>query len=99
ENLISREEVDRLQGLRDFYGIKSPAPICTDPTMAEADAVTCQFVDAPASNGPRIVASPVTGPGCAPGGGTGGAGGEIRLTYRELAALIADAVRQVTRDV
>ena len=94
ENLISREEVDRLQGLRDFYGIKSPAPICTDPALAGDDAVTCQFVDAPASDGPRIVASPVAGPSCGPGG----AGGEIRLTYRELAALIADAVRQVTRD-
>ena len=35
ENLISRQEVDRLQGLRDFYGIKSPAPICTDPAMAD----------------------------------------------------------------
>jgi hypothetical protein len=33
--------------------------------------------------------------GALPGGAEGG---EIRLTYRELAALIADAVRQVTRD-
>jgi L-fuculose-phosphate aldolase len=91
ENLISREEVDRLQGLRDFYGIKSPAPICTDPAMATEASATCQFVDAPASDGPRIVPSDVVSPG-------GGGGGEIRLTYRELAALIADAVRQVTRD-
>lgn len=91
ENLISREEVDRLQGLRDFYGIKSPAPICTDPAMASEAGATCQFVDAPASDGPRIVPSPVASPG-------GGGSGEIRLTYRELAALIADAVRQVTRD-
>ncbi len=92
ENLISREEVDRLQGLRDFYGIKSPAPICTDPTQISGDGATCQFVEAPASDGPRIVPSVVTRPG-----GSGDAG-EIRLTYRELAALIADAVRQVTRD-
>src|SRR5438046_681736 len=28
ENLLSREEVDRLQGLRGTYGIKAPAPIC-----------------------------------------------------------------------
>ncbi|WP_396625698.1 class II aldolase/adducin family protein [Luteitalea sp.] len=99
ENLISREEVDRLQGLRDFYGIKSPAPICTDPSQAGADGATCQFVDAPASDGPRIVPSPVVPPGGGlPGGGPGVGGGEIRLTYRELAALIADAVRQVTRD-
>jgi L-fuculose-phosphate aldolase len=95
ENLISREEVDRLQGLRDFYGIKSPAPICTDPAMAGDGAVSCQFVDAPSSDGPRIVASPVLSPGA---GAAGAGGGEIRLTYRELAALIADAVRQVTRD-
>src|SRR5581483_1111115 len=27
ENLISRDEVERLQGLRDTYGIKAPAPI------------------------------------------------------------------------
>ena len=91
ENLISRQEVDRLQGLRDFYGIKSPAPICTDPDLASEGGTTCQFVDAPASDGPRIVPSTAAVPG-------GGEGGEIRLTYRELAALIADAVRQVTRD-
>src|SRR4029077_10653714 len=30
ENLISREEVMRLQELRGSYGIKAPAPICTD---------------------------------------------------------------------
>src|ERR1700737_3235058 len=28
ERLLSREEVDRLQGLRGMYGIASPAPIC-----------------------------------------------------------------------
>ena len=95
ENLISRQEVDRLQGLRDFYGIKSPAPICTDPAQAGDGPATCQFVEAPSSDGARIVPSPVVPPsGAMPGGG----GGEIRLTYRELAALIADAVRQVTRD-
>ncbi len=92
ENLISREEVDRLQGLRDFYGIKSPAPICTDPSDVSGDAATCQFVEAPASDGPRIVPSFVSP------AGSGGEGAEIRLTYRELSALIADAVRQVTRD-
>jgi hypothetical protein len=59
--------------------------------MADNAGATCQFVDAPSSDGPRIV-PPV---GLPPGAGEGG---EIRLTYRELAALIADAVRQVTRD-
>ncbi len=96
ENLISRQEVDRLQGLRDFYGIKSPAPICTDPALAGAEGATCQFVDAPSSDGPRIVPPSAAAPGAGPGGGDDA---EIRLTYRELAALIADAVRQVTRDV
>src|ERR1700716_1870664 len=31
ENLLSREEVMRLQDLRGSYGIKAPAPICADP--------------------------------------------------------------------
>ena len=30
ENMLSRDEVERLQGLRGMYGIASPAPICTD---------------------------------------------------------------------
>src|SRR5687767_5655256 len=30
ENLLSREEVQRLQDLRGNYGIKAPAPICAD---------------------------------------------------------------------
>src|SRR5690606_12707439 len=33
EHLLSRGEVDRLQGLRGMYGIASPAPICTDDTL------------------------------------------------------------------
>src|SRR5213596_3144838 len=36
ENLLSRGEVDRLQGLRGMYGIASPAPICTDDTTGNA---------------------------------------------------------------
>src|ERR671938_676176 len=32
ENLIAREEVDRLQALRGTYGIKAPAPICAVPS-------------------------------------------------------------------
>src|SRR6266513_3367307 len=39
ENLISREEVERLQGLRGTYGIQAPAPICAVPaTFPGADA-------------------------------------------------------------
>src|SRR4029453_14302090 len=32
EHLISREEVERLQGLRGTYGIAAPAPLCADPS-------------------------------------------------------------------
>ena len=51
ENLISREEVERLQGLRGMYGIASPAPLCTDParTRIGADQVLCQVLEAPTS--------------------------------------------------
>ena len=47
ENLLSRDEVTRLQDLRGMYGISSPAPICADP--AGADGADCQVVDAPSS--------------------------------------------------
>ena len=57
ENLLSRDEVDRLQGLRGMYGIASPAPICADETLApSADGqVECQVVQAPAIGGARLV--------------------------------------------
>src|SRR5262247_1868288 len=38
ENLISREEVMRLQELRGTYGIKAPAPICAPGEEAAASA-------------------------------------------------------------
>ena len=38
ENLIAREEVVRLQGLRGTYGIKAPAPICADPAAGDPAA-------------------------------------------------------------
>ena len=52
EQLLPRGEVDRLQQLRDRYGIASPAPVCVDPPAAgEAD---CQVVvagaDVPVGN-------------------------------------------------
>src|SRR5687768_9082416 len=34
ENVLSREEVERLQALRGAYGIAAPAPICPDPSEA-----------------------------------------------------------------
>ena len=88
ENLISREEVVRLQGLRDTYGIKAPAPICADPV----DDPTCQTVQAPAGAGQRLIPDVITSgrPGVQPSDDT-----EIRLTYRELSALIEDAIRNL----
>ena len=52
ERLLSREEVDRLQGLRGMYGIAAPAPICPirrRPTRSAlcGDPATCQTVFAP----------------------------------------------------
>jgi len=79
ERLLSRDEVHRLQGLRTTYGIAAPAPICTDDSTA-GGGEECQVVQAPVTDGARLVP-----------GGTG----EIRLTYRQLAALIEDAVRTV----
>src|SRR5215831_10186361 len=54
ENLISRDEVERLQGLRDTYGIKAPAPICSTDEITP-DPASCQVVEAPASSGSRLV--------------------------------------------
>src|SRR5919109_928395 len=49
EHLLSREEVDRLQGLRGMYGIAAPAAICTDPAQAAAEQALCQVLEAPHS--------------------------------------------------
>ncbi len=99
ENMLSRGEVDRLQGLRGMYGIASPAPICTDETtLASGDQLQCQVVQAPESDARLVANTPnLTGRGDAGAWGLPGPGtdGEIRLTYRELTALIEDAVRQL----
>ena len=106
ENLIAREEVLRLQELRGTYGIKAPAPICADPsdpvrtgTDVRAgdptdEIATCQVVQAPAGGGMRLV------PDLLDAGGPalvtqGNEEAEIRLTYRELSALIEEAVRSL----
>ena len=88
EHLISREEVERLQGLRGTYGIASPAPLCTDadPLTTAADQVLCQVLEAPASARERLV------PDVTAALQRASVEGEIRLTYGELTALIADAV-------
>ena len=92
ENLITRQEVDRLKGLRGSYGIKSPAPICADGSEAPDEAADCQIVQAPSATGTRLVTSFVDGRNASrqPDGDA-----EIRLTYRELSALIEDAIRSL----
>ena len=89
ERLLSREEVVRLQDLRDMYGIMAPAPICADG--AEED-VTCQVLQAPSSPGSPLVND---GRSVAAPKDVLGKDGELRLTYRELTALIEDAVRHL----
>lgn len=91
ENLLSREEVGRLQGLRGMYGISSPAPVCTDDgvVVGKDGEAACQVVQAPAAPvGTRLVANAPAWPAAL-------SDREIRLTYRELTALIEDAVRQL----
>jgi L-fuculose-phosphate aldolase len=112
ENLITREEVERLQGLRGTYGIKAPAPICAEPSDETGagggvDVAECQIVEAPSATGTRLVpdfdvkdqsARGVQRPildvlkdgSVRPDGDT-----EIRLTYRELSALIEDAIKNI----
>ncbi len=86
ENVLSRGEVDRLQGLRGMYGIASPAPICTDDSRpAGSGQLDCQIVQAPLSDD-RLVLHSLQPPPT-------GTDGEIRLTYRQLTALIEDAIR------
>jgi L-fuculose-phosphate aldolase len=84
EHLLSREEVLRLQNLRSNYGIKAPAPICADESTrpSDADPASCQTIDAPSSPGARLIPTDPAD-----------LDGEIRLSYRELTALIEDAVK------
>ena len=88
ENLISREEVMRLQALRGTYGIAAPAPICADPV----DDPTCQTVQAPEGDGQRLIPDVIAG---ATARVPPSDDAEIRLTYRELTALIEDAIRNI----
>jgi L-fuculose-phosphate aldolase len=89
EHLISRGEVERLQQLRASYGIAAPAPLCADPAEAVAgDEVRCQVLEAP--DAPERLVPDVTA-----ALGRAARDGEIRLTYGELTALIADAVRTI----
>ena len=91
ERLLSREEVMRLQNLRGMYGIKAPAPICPDSDENTATDTECQVLEAPSSPRQQIVAGKFNPVSTAPLGKDD----EIRLTYRELTALIEDAVKQL----
>jgi L-fuculose-phosphate aldolase len=88
ERLLSRQEVERLQGLRGRYGIAAPAPICPDPDVPlTAEQVVCQTVFAPEGDGERLIPEFRSG--------RIGPDSEIRLTYRELTQLIEAAVREL----
>jgi L-fuculose-phosphate aldolase len=100
ERLLSREEVERLQGLRGMYGIAAPAPICADETMLPpADEATCQVIQAPSvPGGTRLVddalgTSPKPDHPAAIRVSKESKDDEIRLTYRELTILIEEAVK------
>jgi L-fuculose-phosphate aldolase len=89
EHLLSRDEVQRLQGLRGMYGIAAPAPVCADPAEAAGEQASCQVLEAPESTTARLV------PDVPSLLRQASRDGEIRLTYRELTALIEDAVRSL----
>jgi L-fuculose-phosphate aldolase len=106
EHLLSRDEVQRLQSLRGMYGIASPAPICADDelTTAADGQIECQVVQAPETTGARLVPDTLGFPPSLRFGETRplplpasltGKEGEIRLTYRELTALIEEAVKSL----
>jgi L-fuculose-phosphate aldolase len=99
ERLISQEEVLRLHSLRGHYGIASPAPICLDDAETGGAGgggdATCQVVRSPDAPGARLVPDPASGVAFAARGRATGDDQEIRLTYRELAALIEDAVQKL----
>ncbi len=83
----------RLQGLRGRYGIAAPAPICPDPTPA--DAGRSELPGRRRAVGARRAAraghaSPSTT-------GRVGTGGEIRLTYAQLTTLIDEAVSAIAK--
>jgi L-fuculose-phosphate aldolase len=93
EHLFSREEVERLQGLRGMYGIAAPAPLCADGPGEAVDQVLCQVLEAPESSTERLVPDVAAALQRARVGES--RDGEIRLTYGELTALITDAVRNL----
>ena len=95
ERLLSREEVNRLQELRGTYGIEAPAPICPEGTdgIIAGDDPSCQTLEAPRAGGDQLVDDTPLKPG--QDDPKLGGEGEIRLTYRQLADLIEDAVNHL----
>ena len=95
ERLLSREEVDRLQELRGSYGIAVPAPICPDTEngILEREDQPCQTLEAPSAPGQQLVDDSLPQQQEDPDLEDGN--GEIRLTYRELASVVEDAVRRL----
>ena len=93
EHLLSREEVDRLQGLRGTYGIASPAPICPDPAAHGEHDPSCQVVFAPSSPHAQLVPDAALAP--RPARIVVGTDGTVRLTYGQLTALVDEAVRHL----
>ena len=97
ERLLSHDEVMRLQGLRGKYGIAAPAPICLDDQGPPGADAACQVVRAPDVPGARLVnqdrAEMVMSSRTREARPRDDE--EIRITYRELTALIEDAVRQL----
>ncbi len=96
ERLLSRRRSSGCRGCADHYGITAPAPICPEPSNAEQ--AECQVVEAPVVPGRQLVgddrlAALRRG---APRSRAMGPDEEIRLTYRELTALIEDAVKNLT---
>src|SRR3954467_1869314 len=56
ERLLSRQEVERLQGLRGRCRLASPAPIRPDPAAHQSiDQIACQTVFAPEGDGERLI--------------------------------------------
>ena len=98
EHVISRDEVERLQSLRGMYGIAAPAPLCADPSdLGSPDQILCQVLESPQST-ERLVAHTGQDIGVSDVGAAlqqASRDGEIRLTYGELTALIADAVKNL----
>ena len=93
ERLLSREEVERLQDLRGRYGIAAPAPICPDPAPDNPADLACQVIVAPSAPGEQVVGDRDRPAPPAPA--SVGVGGEIRLTYAQLTALIDETVREL----